>query len=141
MNEEPIEALDLGTDELLSLSKGAAGRIFVDDERVWSISALADGIVALTTGIRTVHISATDYWRLLHGDARPSTREAGHLVAQLEHLRSHALELLDQLGSEGLIDPIRYPGVYETVTFLRTALGLPIEEEIAGQDEEMLRPA
>ena len=67
----------MGIEEELTLSHDASGRLYVDDERIWSISALGDGIVALTTGIRTVHISAADYWRALHGDASPSTHTAG----------------------------------------------------------------
>jgi hypothetical protein len=55
MSERMIRAQDLGTDEELTLSQDASGRLYVDDERVWSVSALGDGIVALTTGIRTVH--------------------------------------------------------------------------------------
>jgi hypothetical protein len=125
MNERTIEAVDLGTEEVLKLSVDASMRLYVDDERVWSISAMGDGIVALTTGIRTVHISAADYWRLLHGATGPTTHAAGYLAARLAHVQSHATELLDALAQAGLIDQVRYPDVSRAVMFLRTALGMP----------------
>jgi len=50
-----ITAQDLGTEEELTLFQDARGRLYADDERVWSVSAPGDCIVALGTGIRTLH--------------------------------------------------------------------------------------
>jgi hypothetical protein len=126
-----IRAQDLGTDEELTLSQDASGRLYVGDERVWSISALGDGIVALTTGIRTVHISTADYWRALHGDTGPSTQMAGQLAARLAHLEHHAAALIDALVHEARITPATYPAIWEQVAGLRVALGISDAEESA----------
>lgn len=131
MSEQMIRAEDLGTEEELTLSHDASGRPYVDDERVWSISALGDGIVALTTGIRTVHISAADYWRALHGDASPSTHTAGQLTARLAHIEHHAAALIDALVHEARIAPAMYPAIWEQITALRVALGVSDAEESA----------
>jgi hypothetical protein len=54
--------------------------------RVWA-STLGDGLVALTTVHRTLHVGAADYWRLLDGDVPPSMRQVGYLAAQLARVR------------------------------------------------------
>jgi hypothetical protein len=77
MSEQTITTQDLGAEEELTLSQDASGRLYVNDERVWSVSAMGDEIVALTTDIRTVHVSATDYWSVLHGEGEPSPRPLG----------------------------------------------------------------
>jgi hypothetical protein len=123
MIERIIEAVDLGTDEQLVLSHDAHEQLFANDEPVQAISALGDGIVALTTAPRTVHIGAADYWRLLHGDVPPSMRDAGHLAAQLAHVRSHAYELIELLDQEELLDNAYYPSIANAVAALETALG------------------
>jgi hypothetical protein len=127
MRERMIETVDLGTDERLILLSDACMRLYVGDERVWSVSALGDGIVALGTVLRTVHIGAADYWRLLHGDVPPTERAAGYLAAQMAQVRGHVVELIDQLAREGLIDCASYPGVCEAVASLETALGVSPE--------------
>jgi hypothetical protein len=124
MGEQMIRVQDLGTDEELTLSRDAGGRLYVDDERVWSVSALGDGIIALNTGIRTMHIGAADYWRALHGDAGPSTRTAGQLAAQLAHVEYHALALIDALVYEARISPTTHPAIWEQIAELRVALGV-----------------
>jgi hypothetical protein len=91
MRERIIETTDVGTDEQLMLTIEPNERLSVGDEPVRSISAIGDGIVALATTTRTVHISAADYWRLLYGDVPPSKRQAGLLAAQLAHVRGYAL--------------------------------------------------
>jgi hypothetical protein len=123
MIERIIESVDLGTDEQLVLSLDAHAQLFVGDEPVQAISALSDGIVALTTARRTVHIGAADYWLLLHGDVPPSMRDAGHLAAQLAHVRSHAHELIELLDEEELLDNAYYPSIANVVAALETALG------------------
>jgi len=127
MRERLIETVDLGTDERLMLLADAQARLYVGEELVWSVSALGDGIVALATSHRTVHIGAANYWRLLYGDLPPSTRVAGCMAAQLAHARSHVAELIDQLAREGLLDHARYPAICAAATALDTALALPIE--------------
>ena len=123
MIERIIEVVDLGTDEQLVLSLDAHAQLFVGEEPAQTISALGDGIVALTTVVRTVHIGAADYWRLLHGDVPPSMRDAGHLAAQLAHVRSHAHELIELLDQEELLDNAYYPSIANVVAALETALG------------------
>lgn len=123
MDERIIETIDVGTDEQLMLSMDADGRLSVGDELVQAISALDEGIVALTTTLRTVHIGAADYWRLLHGDVPPSQREAGYLAAQLAHVRKHATELIELLDQEELLDNAYYPSIAEVAAELQTALG------------------
>ena len=124
MIERIIETVDLGTDEQLILLSGAHEQLFVGDEPTQSVSALGDGIVALTTARRTVHIDAADYWRLLHGDVPPSMRAAGYLAAQLAHVRSHTRELIALLEQEELLDNAYYPSIADVVAALETALGL-----------------
>jgi hypothetical protein len=133
MSEPTIETLDLGTDESLRLALDAGMRLYVDDERVWAVNALDQGVVALTTGIRTVHISAADYWRLLHGAAHPSAQEAGHLAAQLAQVKSYAAQLIDQLARQGLIDYQAYPDIWGRVAALRIALGMPEATQLVEQ--------
>jgi hypothetical protein len=123
MDERIIETIDVGTDEQLMLSIEANGRLHVGDEPVQAVSALADGIVALAVGRRTVHIDATDYWRLLHDGVPPSLRQAGHLAAQLAHVQSHARELLAVLEQEELLDNAYYPSIADIAVALETALG------------------
>jgi hypothetical protein len=123
MDERIIETIDVGTDEQFMLSIAANGQLHIGDELVHAISALGDGIVALRTARRTVHIDAADYWRLLHGDVPPSRREAGYLAAQLAHVQSHARELIGLLEQEELLDNAYYPSIAEVVVALETALG------------------
>jgi hypothetical protein len=123
MDERIIETIDVGTDEQLMLSIDADGRLYVGDELAHAISALGDGIVALTTAHRTVHIGAADYWRLLHDDVPPTLREAGYLAAQLAHVRSHARQLIELLDQEELLDNAYYPSIEEVTAALQTALG------------------
>ena len=125
MYERTIETLDLGTDEPIALAHDASMRIYVDDERVWTVNALDRGVVALTTGINTVHISAADYWRLLHGAAHPSMHEAGHLAARLAQAKNYTEQLIDQLTRQGLIDFRTYPEIWGRVAALRMALDIP----------------
>jgi hypothetical protein len=129
MIERIIESVDLGTDEQLVLSLDAHAQLFVGDEPVQAISALGDGIVALTTALRTVHIGTADYWRLLHGDVPPSMRDAGHLAAQLAHVRSHANELIELLDQEELLDNAYYPSIANVVAAIETALGKQVAEQ------------
>ena len=123
MGEQTITILDVGTDEELSLFQDSAGRLYVDDERVWSVSALGDGIVALTTGIRTVHIGAADYWRALHGEDGPSVHRAGILAARVAHLEDRTAALIAAIAHEPRITPAAYPAIWERIKELRTALG------------------
>jgi hypothetical protein len=123
MNQRIIETIDVGTDEQLMLSIEANGQFYVGNELVQAISVLSDGIVALRTTHRTVHIDAADYWRLLHGDVPPSTRQAGNLAAQLAHVRSHAHKLIGLLEQEELLDNAYYPSIADVVVALETALG------------------
>jgi hypothetical protein len=123
MIERIIESVDLGTDEQLVLLLDTHEQLFLSDQTVQAISALGDGIVALTTASRTVHIGAADYWRLLHGEVPPSMRDAGHLAAQLAHVRSHAYELIELLDQEELLDNAYYPSIANVVAALETALG------------------
>jgi hypothetical protein len=122
MSERTITAQDVGTEEELTLSQDAGSRLYVNDERVWSVSALGDGLVALTTGIRTVHISATDYGKLLHGEGGPSLRTAGILAARLAHLERHATALIEALLLEARITPVTHPVIWERVAALQAAL-------------------
>jgi hypothetical protein len=126
-----ITAQDLGTEEELTLYQDAGGRLYVNDERVWSISALGDGVVALTTGIRLVHITATAYWRVLHGEDGPSPHTAGILAARLAHIERRAAALIEAIGQETRISPIAYPAIWEQVEALRTALGTVDAAELA----------
>ena len=123
MIERIIESVDLGTDEQLVLSLDAHAQLFVGDDPVQAINALGGGIVALATPPRTVHIGAADYWRLLHGDVPPSMRDAGHLAAQLAHVRSHANELIELLDQDELLDNAFFPSIANVVAALETALG------------------
>jgi hypothetical protein len=123
MDEWTIATQDLGTEEKLNLFHDAGGLLYVGDERIWSISALGDGIVALTTSIRTIHISAADYWRLLHGDAGPSLQEAGILAARLAHLERYATALITALVHEAHISPATYPSIWRQIEALQTFLG------------------
>ena len=132
MDERIIETIDVGTDEQLMLSIEANGRLYVGDELVHDISELGDGIVALTTVHRTVHIDAADYWRLLHGDVPPSMRQAGYLAAQLAHVRNHADELIEQLDQEELLDNAYYPSIVDIVAALETALGMQTVDQPVG---------
>jgi hypothetical protein len=118
-----ITTQDPGTEEDLTLFQDAGGRLYVGDERIWEVSALGDGIVALTTGIRTVHISATDYWKVLHGDGDASPRQAGTLAARLAHLERHAAALIAAIEYEERLSPTAYPAIWEQIVALRTALG------------------
>jgi len=93
--------------------------------------------VALTTGIRTVHISATDYWRVLHGEGRPSPHHAGILAARLAHLERHATALIAALEQEAQIAPTAYPAIWEQITALRTALGTAAAAEMTPLREAM----
>jgi hypothetical protein len=129
MDQRIIETIDVGTDEQLMLSIEANGQIYVGDELIHAISALGDGIVALGTAHRTVHIDAADYWRLLHDDVPPSRRAAGHLAAQLAHVRSHARELLALLEQEELLDNSYYPSIADIAVALETALGAPTVDQ------------
>jgi hypothetical protein len=66
-----ITTQDLGTEEELTLYQDAGRRLYVGDERIWEVSALGDGIVALTTSIRTLHQpEGTRRHGLLEGTAR-----------------------------------------------------------------------
>jgi hypothetical protein len=123
MDERIIETIDVGTDEQVMLSMEANGQLYVGDELVHAICALCDGIVALTTARRTVHIDTADYWQLLHGDMPPSIRQAGSLAAQLAHVQSHARELIALLEQEELLDNAYYPSIAEVAVALETALG------------------
>ena len=129
MIERIIETVDLGTDEQLMLSLDAHGQLFVGDEPIHSVSALGDGLVALTIAHRTIHVGAADYWRLLHGDVPPSMRQAGYLAAQLAHVRSHAYELIELLDQEELLDNAYYPSIADTIAALETALGEQTTEQ------------
>jgi hypothetical protein len=113
MNKRIIETVDLGTDEQLLLTIDANAELSVGGEPVWSVSGLGDGIVALTTAFRTVHIGAADYWRLLHGDVPPSARAAGKPAAQLARVR--APELIAQLDQEESPDNAFYPSIVDMV--------------------------
>ena len=132
MDERIIETADVATDEQLMVSFEAKGRLLVGEEPVSSISALGGGIVALTTALRTVHVSAAEYWRMLHGDTPPSVREAGYLAAQLAHVQNHARELLQQLDQEELLDNSYYPSITAAAAALEIALGEPIAGEPVG---------
>jgi hypothetical protein len=44
MSERMITTQDPGTEEDLTLFQDAGGRLYVDDERIWEVSALGDGI-------------------------------------------------------------------------------------------------
>jgi len=131
MSERMITTRDLGTEEDLTFYQDAGGRLYVDDERIWEVSALGDGIVALTTGIRTVHISATDYWRVLHGEDGPSPHHAGILAARLAHLERHAAALIGAIEYEERLSPTAYPAIWEQIVALRTALGAADAAETA----------
>jgi hypothetical protein len=133
MSERMITTQDPGTDEELTLYQNADGRLYVGDERIWSVSALGDGIVALTTGIRTVHISATDYWQVLHGEGGPSPHHAGILAARLAHLEQHAAALIGAIEHEEWLSPTptAYPAIWEQIVALRTALGAADAAETA----------
>jgi hypothetical protein len=131
MSDRIITTQDLGTEEELTLSQDADGRLHVNDEPIWSVSALGDGIVALTTGIRTVHIGAVDYWRLLYGDAGPSPRVAGMLAARLTHVECHAAELIEAIEQEARISPAAFPAIWERIATLRTALSSEAASEVA----------
>jgi len=131
MIERIIKTVDLGTDEQLMLSLDAHAQLFVGDAPIHAVSALGDGLVALTTAHRTVHIGAADYWRLLHGDMPPSMREAGYLAAQLAHVRSHAQELIELLDQEELLDNAYYPSIADAIAALETALGEQTTEQAA----------
>lgn len=122
MSERMITTQDLGTEEELTLYQDDSGQLYVGDERIWSVSALGDGIVALSTGIRTVHISATDYWRVLHGEGSPSPHDAGVLAARLAHLERHAILLIEAIV-EARISPATYPRIWKRLEALQTALG------------------
>jgi hypothetical protein len=131
MSERTITTQDVGTEEELTLSQDAAGQLLVNDEPIWSVSALDDGIVALATNLRMVHISALDYWRLLYGDAGPSPRVAGMLAARLTHIECHATELIEEIVREARISPTAFPAIWERVAALRTALGATSASEVA----------
>jgi hypothetical protein len=131
MSERTITIQDVGTEEELTLSQDAGGRLLVNDEPVWSISALDDGIVALATSLRTVHIGAVDYWRLLYGDAGPSPRVAGMLAARLTHVECHAAELIAEIVREPSISRAAFPAIWERIAMLRTALGTTSASEAA----------
>jgi hypothetical protein len=130
MDERIIDTIDVGTDEQLILAIDANGQLYVGDEPAPTISALGGGIVALTTARRTVHISADDYWWLLHGGVPPSMHEAGYLAAQLAHVRKHARELIELLDQEELLDNAYYPSIAEVAAALRTALGEETAERL-----------
>jgi hypothetical protein len=129
MDKRFIETTDVGTDEQLMVSFDANARLFVDDEPVYSISTLGGGIVALRTALRTVHIGAADYWRVLHGDTPPSLRKAGYMAAQLAHVQSHARALLKQLEQEELLDNSFYP----SLATIAAALEIALSEFMAGE--------
>jgi len=131
MSERTITAQDLGTEEELTLYQDARGRLYADDERVWSVNALGDGIIALGTGIRTVHISATDYWRLLHGEGELSPHHAGILAARLAHIEQHATALIEAIVHDAHVSPGTYPAIWERIEALRTALGAAAGAETA----------
>jgi hypothetical protein len=123
MHERIIESIDVGTGEQLMLLFDAESQLYVDDEPVLSTCALGNWIVALKTVSRMIHIDAADYWHLLHGDVPPSTHEAGHMAAQLEHIRSHARELIDLLAQDSLLESLWRPPLWKAVGALGTALG------------------
>jgi hypothetical protein len=122
MSERTITTRDLGAEEELTLYQDAGGKLYVNDERIWSVSALGDGIVALTTGIRTVHIDATDYWRVLHGEGGLSPHAAGILAARLAHLEHHATALIAAIEYEERLSRTAYPAIWQQIAGLRTAL-------------------
>jgi hypothetical protein len=123
MSERMITTQDLGTEEELTLYQDPGRRLYVGDERIWAVSALGDGIVALTTSIGTLHISAADYWRVLHGDGDASPRQAGILAARLAYLERHATALIGAIEYEERLSPTVYPAIWEQIVALRTALG------------------
>lgn len=131
MSERTITTQDLGTEEELTLCQDARGRLYVDDERVWSVSALGDGVVALGTGIRTLHIGATDFWRALHGEGELSPHHAGILAARLTHIEQHAAALIEAIVHETQISPTTYPAIWEHIEALRTALSAAAVAETA----------
>ena len=131
MSERTIITHDLGTEEELALSQDDGGQLHVNDESIRSVSALDDGIVALTTNSRTVHIGAVDYSRLLYGDAGPSPRVAGMLAARLTHIECHAAELIEEIVREARVSPAEFPAIWERIAALRTALGTTSASEVA----------
>jgi hypothetical protein len=120
MSERMIMTRDLGTNEELTLFQDAGGRLYINDERVWHVGALNTGLVALTTGIRTVHIAAADYWLALHGEGAPSLKTAGVLIARLAHLERDALALIAAIEQAEGISPAAYPAVWDRIAALRT---------------------
>jgi hypothetical protein len=80
VSEQMIMAQDLRAEEELILSHNASGRLYVDDERVWPISALGDGIVALTTGARCMATPA-------RAPSRPASSRRGWRTSSTMWLR------------------------------------------------------
>ena len=124
MRERMITTQDPGTEEKLTLRLDADGTLYVGDERIWSVSALGDGIVALSTGVRMVHISATDYWRVLHGEGGLEAHAAGILAARLAHLEHHTTALIEAIEHEQQLSRSAYPAIWKQIDALQTALGI-----------------
>jgi len=80
---------------------------------------------------------ATDYWRVLHGEGRPSPHHAGILAARLVHLERHATALIAAIEQEAQIAPTAYPAIWEQITALRTALGTAAAAEMTPLREAM----
>jgi hypothetical protein len=59
-------------------------------------SALAGGIVALSTGDKTVHMGAAEYWGMVYDDIPPTPLLAGILLAQLHELRGRLKSIAAQ---------------------------------------------
>jgi hypothetical protein len=128
MSTQMIATHDLATEEELILYQGTGEQLYVWDEPVSSVSALSDGIVALSTETRTVHIGAADYWRVLHGDGGASAYTAGLLAARLAHIKQHATALIDTLAQQAQAAPAVYLASSAQIAALRTALGMPAAE-------------
>jgi hypothetical protein len=131
MSKRIITTQDLATEEELTLYQDTGRKLCVNDERIAVVSALGDGIVALSTRSRTVHISATDYWRVLHGEGGLDPYAAGILAARLAHLEHHATALIEVIEHEERLSRTAYPVIWQQIAALRTALGITGAAETA----------